>query len=249
MRLLSLTIIAALAASVAFAQTRGPDFSAVIAPPPAKGSAADKEDRALFKATRKLEGGARWALATQDANLSMPQAADNAFSCALGAPINAADTPKLSALMLRTLIIAGGATGAPKKLYQRARPFTVYRHAHICAPLRDIKSPSYPSGHAAAGWGWALVLAEVAPERAPEILARGRAFGESRIVCGVHWRSDVAAGREIGAGAIAAAHADPQFRAEIEAAKAELAEVRARGLTPAADCKAEAAALATPIPQ
>jgi acid phosphatase (class A) len=31
-----------------------------------------------------------------------------------------------------------------------------------------------------------LILAELAPERATPILNRGRAYGESRVVCGVH---------------------------------------------------------------
>ena len=37
-------------------------------------------------------------------------------------------------------------------------------------------------------WGWTvgLIMAEVAPDRATEILARARAFGEGRLVCGVH---------------------------------------------------------------
>lgn len=76
------------------------------------------------------------------------------------------------------------------------------------------------------------------------ILSRGRAFGESRVICGFHWPSDVIEGRFIGAGTVARLQADPVFRAEVKAAKAELAAVRAKGLEPTRDCQAEATALA-----
>ena len=48
----------------------------------------------------------------------------------------------------------------------------------------------------------------------------------------------------MGASVIARLHADPIFRADIEAAKTELATVRANGLKPTRDCQAEIEALA-----
>ena len=75
------------------------------------------------------------------------------------------------------------------------------------------------------------------------ILARGRAFGESRNICNVHWHSDVVEGRLVGSAAVARLHADPAFHAELEAAKAELAVVRTKGLKPTRDCQIEADAL------
>ena len=227
----------------------GPDYSHVIAPPPLKNSVRDDADRKIFLATRKLKDSPRWALALQDVNLKMPQAADDTFSCSLGVPITSEHTPRLVALLTQTMRIAGGATAKPKDFYDRPRPFSVYPNAPICAPLSNDKNPSYPSGHAAAGWGMALVLAEIAPDRAGDILERGRQFGESRVICGVHWMSDVAPGRELGAGALAAAHADPAFTAEIAAARAEVAAVRASGATPAHACAKDAAAFAMPIPE
>ena len=107
-----------------------------------------------------------------------------------------------------------------------------------------MKDGSYPSGHTAIGWAWALILCEIAPERADAILARGRAFGESRNICNVHWHSDVVEGRFMGAAAVSRLHADPAFCAELEAAKAELVAVRAKGLKPTRDCQAETDALA-----
>ncbi len=106
------------------------------------------------------------------------------------------------------------------------------------------KNGSYPSGHTATGWGWALILAEISPREADTILARGCAFGESRNVCNVHWHSDVVQGRLIAAGTVARLHANSAFRADLEAARTELAYIRSKGLKPTRDCNAEAAALA-----
>lgn len=65
------------------------------------------------------------------------------------------------------------------------------------------------------------------------------------MVCNVHWQSDVTEGVFMGAGTVARLHADAAFRADLEAAKAELATVRAKGLKPQRDCAAEAAAMGT----
>jgi acid phosphatase (class A) len=91
---------------------------------------------------------------------------------------------------------------------------------------------------------WALVLAEISPQHTDAIMARGQAYGLSRMICNVHWYSDTVQGRYMGAYTVARLHAEPAFRADLEAAKAELEAARARGLKATRDCKAEAAAMA-----
>ncbi len=133
-------------------------------------------------------------MAVSDADLSFPHAAAT-FSCALGVPVSQAETPNLNMLLRRTLADAGLATYKAKTHYQRTRPFVRFS-APSCTPADEAflaKDGSYPSGHSAVGWAWALMLTELAPERADAILARGRAFGQSRAICGVHWQSDVEA--------------------------------------------------------
>jgi acid phosphatase (class A) len=107
---------------------------------------------------------------------------------------------------------------------------------------------SYPSGHATIGWIWALVLAEVDPVHANVILARGRSYGESRLVCNVHWQSDIIEGRFLGAAVVSQEQGVAEFRADVEAARRELADARAKQLTPSRDCAAEAEALMQKIP-
>ena len=81
---------------------------------------------------------------------------------------------------------------------------------------------SYPSGHSAIGWGWALTLSQLAPERAEALLARGRAYAQSRMVCNVHWLSDTEAGMAVGAAAFARLQNDALFQATMAAARQEL---------------------------
>ena len=89
-----------------------------------------------------------------------------------------------------------------------------------------MENSSWPSGHAMLGWTYALLLAELVPEQADAVLLRGRQFGDSRVVCGVHYPSDVEAGRAVGAALVARLHAEPQFVADMAAAKAERIQCR-----------------------
>ncbi|MBC2717128.1 MAG: phosphatase PAP2 family protein [Desulfobacteraceae bacterium] len=219
-----------------------PNSLALIPPPPEQGSAAYALDEEVSQKALALQDTPRWELAIEDANLRFPDAAGT-FSCALGIPITEKDTPHLYMLLRRTLADAGLSTYTAKNHYQRKRPFMVNGEP-VCTPDEEEedlrKDGSYPSGHTAIGWAWALILTEIAPDRADAILARGRAFGESRNVCNAHWHSDVAEGRFMGAATVARLHVDPVFCAELAAAKAEYAAVIAKGLKPSRDCEAEA---------
>ncbi len=222
-----------------------PSSLSLLPPPPAPGSAAQARDDESAKAAVALQGTPRWSVATQDAELKFPKAAET-FACAMDVKISQADTPYLYQLLHRTLADNGLSTYPTKNKYKRARPFTI-NGAPICTPHEEKvlrNDGSYPSGHSAVGWGWALVLSQVAPDRANEILARGRAFTQSRVVCNVHWLSDTEEGRMMGAATVAKLQSDPDFRADVEAAKAEVAAARAKGLKPDRDCAAEAAQLA-----
>ena len=172
-----------------------PDSLALLPAPPAAGSAAQADDDAAFRELSKLQGTPRGTIAVHDADLSFPSAAGT-FACALGVPISEKETPNLNMLLQRTLTDAAQATYKAKNKYQRTRPFMAF-NVSSCTPADEgylRTNGSYPSGHTSIGWVWALVLTEIAPERADAILQRGRAFGQSRGICGVHWKSDIEAG-------------------------------------------------------
>ncbi len=221
-----------------------PDSLALLPPPPAAGSAALAADEAIYRATRALRDTLRWPQAAKDAELRFPRATEH-FSCALGIPISAEATPHLNMLLRRVRMDSSRATDKAKDHYKRPRPFMVFGDL-ICTPEEQAvrKPDSYPSGHGSIGWAWALTLAELAPDQADAIFARGLAFGQSRIVCGVHWQSDVEAGRTIGAATVSRLHANEVFTAQMAAARKEIEAARAARAKSPLDCAVEAQALA-----
>jgi len=186
----------------------------------------------------------RWAMARHDAATSVA-ALTNTFSCSLGISLSQAKTPKTFALLQRTVIDAGGATNEAKNFYRRPRPYMVNDKPN-CTPEADAAlraSPSYPSGHSSAGWAIGLVLSEISPTQTNAILERARAFGESREICNVHWRSDVQAGQLVASAVVARLHAEAAFRDDVAAARAEVEAVRALKAPLNADCDIEAQTL------
>lgn len=222
-----------------------PDSLALLPPPPEKGTAAMQRDEEARRSVQGKKGTPRYALATADAVIGFPEI-PNDFACAAGFAINKESTPRLYALMGKMLIDVGLSTYRAKDRYKRTRPFVVHQ-ASTCYPKDEgllRTDGSYPSGHSAIGWGLALVLAELAPARANEILQRGREFGQSRLVCDAHWQSDIDAGRLVAAATVARLHADQQFRSDLEAARLEAAAAAENGNTSTEQCVAEAKALA-----
>jgi len=221
-----------------------PDSLELLGPPPAEGSAALARDEAAREATVPLRGKARAEQARLDADLAFPQPAKN-FSCAMGVDISEKKTPHLYHLMERVLTDAGLSTYGVKNKYNRTRPFVVHNEG-TCYPDQEPllrNDGSYPSGHTAAGWAWALVLSEISPDRADALLKRGLEFGQSRVVCNAHWQSDVDAGRTMGAATVAKLHSNAAFLADVKAARKEVQSARTKGASPQVTCAEEAAAL------
>ncbi|WP_266180534.1 acid phosphatase [Dyella humicola] len=192
---------------------------------PKPGSARYEADRQVFRATRKLEGTPRWELAQHDVDYATPVLMDD-FSCAMGVPLDAQRLPRLTALVDLTSTAADKSTGPAKQANQRQRPFLIDQGA-VCQPTEQLaKSFDYPSGHATRGWAVGLVLAELAPDRASDLLLRSRAFADSRVVCGAHNLSAIEAGAMNGAAVVATLRTSQAFQAQLSAARAELAPYR-----------------------
>lgn len=221
-----------------------PNSLDLLGPPPAATTAAFARDEEARTLTIPLRGSARAALARVDADLNFPQAAKN-FSCAMGFDITEAQTPHLYQLMQRVLTDAGLSTYGVKNTYNRTRPFVVHNEG-TCFPEQESllrTDGSYPSGHTAAGWAWALILAEINPDRANRLFKRGLDFGQSRVICNAHWQSDVDAGRTMGAATVATLQNYAEFRADLKAAREEVLAAKAQQAAPGTNCAAEEAAL------
>ena len=194
------------------------DVMAVLPPAPVVGDARYDADRAIFLKTRKLIGSPRWDLATSDVQYGN-EAMLHDFSCAAGVTLTLKNASKLTALLDKAGRDTQTQTNIAKDKFQRLRPFLI--DVEICQSKDDLaKSYDYPSGHTTGGWTWALVLTDVLPERATAILARGRAYGESRIVCGAHNASAVEAGRLSTTITLAKVRSTAAYKKDVKAARA-----------------------------
>jgi acid phosphatase (class A) len=211
------------------------DGEAVMGPPPAMDSIRGRADRAIYLETRKLAGSPRWAQAIQDNDLWNGGALVR-YACALGETLGPKTTPVTYRILQRVELDVRTVGTPPKDHYNRTRP-PIGDDLPICVPREDWMktNASYPSGHAMTGWAWALILGELEPGKLGPLMGAGDAIGDSRVICGVHYRSDVEAGRKLGATLVARLHADPGFRKDLAAAKAELAHSHT---PPPANCPA-----------
>lgn len=220
-----------------------PDTYKILPPAPTAGTIRFQADRSTFLATRSLKDSPRWALAKADADEA---AIVKDMSCALGMQLTPQDAPKLTKLLSTARYDVRRAVNHPKDIYKRQRPYLIDQ-GEICVDKTDslAKSPDYPSGHTTWGWTVGLILAELVPDRSTEILSRARSFGESRLICGVHNMSAVESGRTNGSIVVAGLHGSAQFRADLDAARKELAALRKTAKTPdPAACAAEAELIA-----
>lgn len=220
------------------------DVVQVLEPAPRRGDPRFEADRKIFRATRVLAGTPRWQMATSDVDYSAAAMMRN-FSCAVGARLTPASAPKLLALAQRAGADTGRQTSHAKDVFQRERPF-VHDRGPVCQPREDLvdrrlnrTSFDYPSGHTTWGWTWALILTAAVPERAQQILARGRAYGDSRFVCGVHNESAVEAGFHSASATMVLVSTKPAYQAALTGVRGELAALRASGAASVTGCEAE----------
>ena len=226
-------------------EQRLPDYRLILPPPPAAGSPLAAADAAIFDETRKLENSPRWQLAQNDDRVNLKALLAD-FACSTGVDLSSVDAPALTRVLVRSSADLFPLIGAAKDAFKRPRPFAEHEGPICVMPSEDLAaSPSYPSGHTASGWMYALLLAEIDPSHADAIVQRGRAFGESRVVCGVHYYSDIEGGRILASALVAALHGAPEFETDIASARAEMFSLRGKPPAAAA-CESEKANLATP---
>ncbi len=223
------------------------DLIDILPPAPIKEEPRGIADREIFKLTRHLKGTPRWDMAIHDLAAD-PAALLRDFSCAAGLSLNPGNAPKTTALLERASADVAREVGEVKAYYRRARPFTIDQ-GEVCEPTADLaRSFDYPSGHAARGWSWGLILAELIDQRAAPIMARARAFGESRIVCGAHNASAVEAGRLAASATLDVVRTEQAYGDALAAARGELKALARTAATPSPQsCSDEQLLVSQPV--
>lgn len=197
------------------------DWKALLPAPPANGSPETQREIDLLLEKQKSRTDAEVARAKSEAHPNI-----SFFNEVLGPWFNAKDAPQTMAFLKKVDSDAYPVVEAAKSYYHRPRP--PFQDKRIQAAVEIPKNASYPSGHAEFGELYALILAELAPDLKDAIAARGDQIGDDRVMAGVHFPSDVAAGRMLGQALFAKFMASPAFQADLAKAKAEVAAARSK---------------------
>lgn len=202
------------AAMLSEAQT---DASRLLPPPPMVGSALAKAEVAELHAIAARRTPEMLAAAIRDANDAKP----DMFNGILGFDVMA--LPATAGLLDQVLAEEETDTKPAKAFFHRDRPWIVDPGIATCTKVAPGPAAnSYPSGHASMAYSIGIVLAALMPQKAQIILARAAEASESRLVCGMHFRSDIVAGQQYGTVLALQLMQRPAFAAQMDAARTEL---------------------------
>ena len=209
------------------------DSTALIEPPPVAGSDAARADlQAVLDAQRAAHASATTARAVGDTVIDCQRVAD-VLVTKEPSPVASGDGAAGVAFATRAAKQVSAAASAPKRHWARPRPYIVSagveRLGDVApgSPLAitggyERDHTSYPSGHTTFGTACAIVLAQMVPEQSAALFARARLYGESRLIVGAHFPTDVDAGRRVGTAASGVMLQNAQFQADLRAARAQL---------------------------
>ena len=233
LRLIILSAIFALSGT-ASAQTPQPYFTVdelpdvikcLPAPPDTVSEAFANDILRYFWGKKQRLNPERAAIARRDAVWGYePLLAE--FNVPFGLNISKTETPEIWKLLETSLVTTDQMRVAPKKFYMRKRPFVRFKEHMLTYGAEEDEEElgregSYPSGHTARAWAAAMLLAEINPANADTIFARAWMYGESRVIVGAHWQSDVDASRVMASIGYSQLHNSPAFREQMARAKAE----------------------------
>ena len=204
-----------------------PDLVACLpAPPDTTGIDFAYDISRYFWGKAQREDPERAAMAIRDAIWSIDTVI-TIFSEPFGYPLTKEETPEIYSLLLESIATIEQIRVRPKAHYMRLRPFVRF-HEHTLTEWEEEElsgEGSYPSGHTIRGWSAALLLTEINPAAAERLFARAWLYGESRVIVGAHWQSDIDASRLAADIGCARLRNSPAFLARMARAQAEFRRV------------------------
>lgn len=213
--LLLLSPLHALAGQAYFIDPDQIDLTRLLAPPPAVGSPRQEREMAELVALGRDRTPVAAAFAMADRERTAYRFAD-----VLGPAFTADAFPLTGALLAKVNKDASAIVDRAKTFWSRPRPFVT--NPDLAPSLKKPDGHSYPSGHATFGTLAGIILADMVPEMAGPLFERAEAYRRNRVIGGVHYPSDVEAGRLAGTVIAAFLPLSPAFREEFARARAEL---------------------------
>ena len=207
-----------------------PDLIKCLPAPPAKGSPAFKYDVKRYQwGKEQRKDPARAEMAWRDAVWTY-DALLGEFAPFFGLVISEEATPEIWKLLKTSLRTIDQIRVAPKAYFHRIRPFEYFKEPTSTGEDDVLRGEgSYPSGHTIRSWLTALLLAEINPAAADGIYSRAWAYGESRVIAGAHWQSDVDASRVAASIGYARLQSCGAFRAQMSLAQDEFRRLSSAG--------------------
>ena len=206
-----------------FTQGDMPNMMKFLPGPPDSTSVAFMNDVARYYWGKEMrKDPKRAAQATRDAVYGLETILTE-FEEAFGMKVSKEETPEIYKVLLEGTATCDSICTKAKGEYMRRRPFMVFNEQTLCPedePELRLNG-SFPSGHTLLGWSSALLMMEINPDRATEILTRGYRYGENRLVVGAHWQSDTDAARLAASAAYARLHTSERFLEQMKKARAE----------------------------
>ena len=209
-----------------FTQAELPNMVNFLPPPPEFESSRFAADQTQYLwGIRMRQNQERAEMAIRDAVYGM-QTIIQEFCPILGLEITKEGTPELYTLLQDVGATCDSISNRAKEKYMRTRPFVYYNQQTLVPEQEEshINNGSYPSGHTVLGWTMALLLSDINPVVADALLARGYEYGQSRVIAGYHWQSDVDAGRLGGSVLYAKLQGNERFREQLAKAQQEFRE-------------------------
>ncbi len=206
-----------------------PNAVVYLPPPPDTASLQYVNDWHQYIWGKSVRPTKRGQMAKEDAKFGIQYMLE-IFSEPFGLNLSKDNTPEIYKYLRYSLRTIDRCTKKAKKHYMRKRPYMQFNEATSVPKDEKVLSTngSYPSGHTNYGWATALLLAELNPARQDTLLARGYEYGQSRVITGFHYQSDVDAGRLTACAGAARLHAEEDFMKQLERARKEFNALTAR---------------------
>lgn len=198
------------------------DLLKVLAPPPASDSPITKAEIEELLIIQQNNTPEQVAAAQADVKETVFRFAD-----VFGPDFTPEKLPVAKAFFARVAEDEGYIVDPAKDVWKRPRPHKA--DSRIKPGITISNSGAYPSGHASFAYLTAIVLANIVPEKSAEIFARAADFAHNRMVGGLHYKTDIEAGRIAGTLIAAQELQNPQFKVDYEQARTEIRHVLGYG--------------------
>lgn len=190
--------------------------------PPALTDPLYYNDFVQYQNGKKIRDTERGKLALEDAAITTDYYMKR-FGKAMGCEMTPESYPALAELISVTFREVRFALQSSKDYFHRKRPFYQFNESSGFPEQETVEDmyKSYPSGHIVRAWSIALTLVGIEPSKQDEILKTGYEIGQSRVILGYHYQSDVDAARLVASAAFARLCVEPKWQQLYKKAKAE----------------------------